>query len=485
MTRQVVVPPLFDPSLELLRIPGDEVLDVNASFFSRLTGTTHLRRLTDAAEEGRFSNERTHDALLVTAAAAVLARGRHDLGRMRAIDLVLRLSSVDDPALRLSSRRLEVVGGTTQRGLDIVSAAAATRLFRRESDDVRTLLYGQRVHLLIENYQQLPASAMIMEALTGSPVVLCGSFAAAHRAALEALPPFSQAVGFDSWLPSWQLRKEWAPRVPEVRWIRRARDWSAGVPWSGRLEPEVAALFPPEAWEDCVGATLTISDLRSWASVAGTNGIRTDLRPLLRRVAGNHLAVELLTGAPGVSLRHTSSAARRLFVEAGPRLNLISRFRLPAMPGAPVASTWDGVPVRRDIQADHDFARWHGFTVPGSEGSGIDAADLTALRRRLSARTDLHPARFAASSLAPPSCPPLWDSSAALVNPAGGTDGPSRETFLVNLRTGDAAKFDPRLVHVVRRLEAGDSTCLDVLSNTARRRVAGQLARAGVMGIAT
>ncbi|MGW7364409.1 hypothetical protein ACWGI8_13520 [Streptomyces sp. NPDC054841] len=484
--RQVVMPPLFDLSLEPVLDPGDELLDLNAEFVDRLAGTENLRSPAAAYELGRLGEGdpagRRTKALFARAAVAIMGRGNHDAGRLRAVGMALRLSGESDPALRLAADDVEIVDGTTESGADVVSAAARTGLFGPTTVRARDFAPGRRVHLLVETDQQLPAAAALMDVLGAERVVLCGRFAADHRAALRALHPFSAAAGFDSWAPSWRLRQEWAPDGAPVHWVRRAADWRPGVPWAGWLEPEEAALLPEDAWRECRGAALTVARLESWAGVTGTDGTRTDLEPVLKSAGAERLAAELLIGAPGVGADEARATARRLLSGPGPRLAGLSPFRLRAARGREVPGSWDGVPLTRVGAEGHDLPRWDRFGAPGTPGEADRDALVGALNAELGSETDLYPGRFACCVLARPDRTPLWEPSAAVVGAEGeGPDGRGPGSFVVNLRTGSAFRLHPKLAPVVERLASGDNAVLDRLSGTVRTKLSDQLVRAGVM----
>ncbi|MGW3149931.1 hypothetical protein ACWDG1_35745 [Streptomyces sp. NPDC001177] len=486
MTRHVVIPPLFDPSLEPLLDPTDEPLDLNREFTSRITGAGHLRSLAAAYDLGQLDGNdpagRRTKALFLRAAVAITARtDRHDAARLRAMGVAMRLSGENDPALRLAADDVEIVDGTTERGADVVSAAARTALFGAEADRARDHAPGQRVHLLVETDQQLPAAAALMEVLGAERVVLCGRFVRAHRTALAALHPFSAATGFDDWVPSWRLRKEWTTDGTPVHWVRRASDWRPGSVWAGWLEPDQAALLPTQAWRGCRGAALTVARLKSWSAVTSADGTRTDLEPVVELADEASLAVELLVGAPGVGADETRATAKRLASGPGPRLAGLSPFRLRAADCHDVPDSWDGLPLTRAVTG-HDLARWDRFSAPDTLGETDRDAVLGALNAEFAAETDLYPGRFACCVLAHTAPAPVWEPSAAVVADEGeGPDGQGPGSFVVNLRTGSAFRLHPRLAPVVERLASGDATVLDRLSDTTRTKLSGQLVRAGVM----
>ncbi|MDM4719453.1 hypothetical protein QTQ03_07515 [Micromonospora sp. WMMA1363] len=484
MTRWLVLPPLFDLSLEPVLEPGDHVLDLNADFVDRRTGTANLRALSttyDRHRPGTEAAERATKSLFVRAAASIMSRGAYDWGRLRAIGLALRLSAETDPAIRLAVDDVEIVDGTTESAADVVSAATRTALFTPEVDRVRGWAPGARVHLLVETDQQLPAAAALVGALGADRVVLCGRFAAAHRAALRARQPFA-AADFEDWAPSWRLRREWVPDGGTPRWVRRAADWHPGGPWAGWLEPAQAALLPARAWRDCRGVTLTVARLSTWSAVTGTDGTRTDLEPV-RAVAGDdRLAVELLVGCPGMAAAATGTTARRLLSEPGPRLAGLSPFRLRATDGQPYEQ-WDGVPLTRLVSPEHDLPRWDRFRTPGTLGDVDRHLAVSALTAELSAGSDLYPGRLACCVLARRNQPPpMWEPSAAVVAEDGpGPDGRGPGTFVANLRTGGAFRLHPKLTPVVDRLATGDAGVWNHLSDTVRTKLSGQLIRAGVI----
>lgn len=487
MARRLLVPPLFDLSLAPDLAPEDELLDLNAAFVARLTGEAHLRGLAAGYASGVHgtdddSAEAATKALFVRATGAVLARGRHDAGRLRAVGVALRLSGEDDPALRLAGDDVELVGGSTEAGADVLAAADRTTLWEPETERAHDWARGHRVHLLIETDQQLPAAARIIAATGPERTVLCGRFAADHAQALRALGPFARAAGIEEWSPAWRLRPEWAPDGEPVNWVRGATTWRTGEPWAGWLEPEEAALLPEEAWSDCRGAALTVARLESWARVAGTHGTPVGLEHVLKLAGPDRLAVELLVGAPGVGAEETTATARRLVAGPGPRLAGFSPFRLPAARGRTVPDSWDGLPLTRTAVGHHDLPRWDPFDAPGTLGRPERTTLIAALTGEFGADTDLFPGRFAGSAAGAPGPEPLWEPSAAVVHEEGrGPDGRGPGPFVVNLRSGGAFRLHPRLAPVVERLASGDTTVLDRLGETVRTKLSGQLVRAGVM----
>ncbi|MEV7939936.1 hypothetical protein AB0O82_27850 [Kitasatospora sp. NPDC088264] len=489
----MVLPPLFDPSLEPELGPDDELIDVNAHFVARLAGTGALAALADDYALGRRggsdpAEDRTR-ALFARAAARVTAlvtaRGSHGAGRLRAMGMALRLAGEADPALRLAADDVELVDGTTECGADVVLAAQRTELLGPEARWTRAAAPDGRVHLVIETDQQLPAAAVLLEALGPGRVVLCGRFATAHREALRALAPFSAAAGFDDWAPAWRLGKEWSGDDTPVRWVRRAADWQAGAPWAGWLTPDEAAALPAGAWRECRGAALTVARLASWAEVTGADGSRTDLRAVLDAadaVDGALLRVELLVGAPGVGAEETGAAARSLLSGPGPRLAGLSPFRLPTAGGGAAPQAWDGVPLIRHPAPGHDLPRWDRFSGPGTLDEAARAAAIGALNAELGAVADLFPGRFACCVLAAPDGTAVWEPSAAVVAGEGpGPDGQGPGSFVVNLRTGSAFRLHPKLTPVVERLSSGDTAVLDRISDGARRKLTDRLVQAGVM----
>ncbi|MFI9627278.1 hypothetical protein [Streptomyces sp. NPDC052042] len=489
--RQVMLPPLFDPSLEPDLGAGGELLDVNAHFIARLTGAEALGALADAYALGRRGGSDAATtrakALFARAAARITARGSHDAGRLRAMGMALRLAGEDDPALRLAADDVELVDGTTESGADVVRAARRTRLLGPETAWACAAAPKGRVHLVVETDQQLPAAAALMEALGPERVVLCGRFAAAHREALGSLAPFSAAAGFEDWAPSWRLRKEWSGDGTPVHWVRRAADWRAGVPWAGWLAPAEAAALPGEAWHACRGAALTAARLTSWAEVTGADGDTTDLRPVLDLAGETSLAVELLVGAPGTSADEAGTTALSLLHGPGPRLAGLSPFRLSTARGGRAPDGWDGVPLTRHASPDHDLPRWDRFSAPGTLDASARTAAIGTLNAELGAVAELYPGRFACCVLAPGTAgsrpePPPWEPSAAVVAEEGpGPDGQGPGSFVVNLRTGSAFRLHPRLTSVVERLSSGDTAVLDRISDAVRTKLTGRLVRAGVM----
>ncbi|ABP55484.1 hypothetical protein [Salinispora tropica] len=485
MTRRVVLPPLFDLSLEPVLGPGDELFDGNAEFLARLTAPMGLRALAAAsapAGSGVAATEAATKALFAEAAATIMDRGRHDWGRLRAMGLALRLSAEADPAIRLAVDDVELVGGTTESGADVVSAAARTALFAPEADRAHAWASGSRVHLLVETDQQLPAAAGMAVALGPHRVTLCGRFAAAHQKALRALAPFT-AAEFEDWTPSWRLRREWAPEGEDIRWVRDAHQWYPGRPWAGWLAPEQAVLLPARAWRECRGVALTVARFSSWSAVTGVSGVDTDLETVRRLVGDDRLAVELLVGAPGLDADVTTTAARRLRSGPGPRLAGLSPFRLTSLRGSRGSTTWGGVPLTRQDSPQHDLPRWDRFHGPAS----LDDADrqriTSTLTAEFGAETELYPGRLACCALAPGFQPPaMWEPSAAVVEVSGaGPDGRGPGSFVVNLRTGSAFRLHPRLTPVVRRLANGDAAVWQHLSDTVRTKLSGQLVRAGAI----
>ncbi|MEV7776418.1 hypothetical protein [Kitasatospora sp. NPDC086791] len=502
----MVLPPLFDPSLAPDLGPGDELIDVNARFIARLAGPGALAGLAEDYALGRRggtdpAEDRTK-ALFARAAARVTARGGRSAGRLRAVGMALRLAGEADPALRLAADDVELVGGTTERGADVVRAAERTGLLGPELRWARTAVPDGRAHLLIETDQQLPAAAALLTALGPERVVLCGRFAVAHREALRALAPFS-AAGFEDWTPAWRLGEEWSGDGTPVRWVRRAADWRAGGPWAGWLAPDEAAALPAEAWRDCRGAALTVARLASWAEVTGADGGRTDLRAVLAAADGAPLRVELLVGAPGVSAEETGASARSLLSGPGPGLAGLSPFRLPAVragaavragDGAPAAGdgapqtwdgapqTWDGVPLTRHPAPEHDLPRWDRFSAPGTLDDTARAAAIGVLNAELGAVAELFPGRFACCVLAEPDRTPVWEPSAAVVAEEGpGPDDRGPGSFVVNLRAGSAFRLHPKLTPVVERLASGDTAVLDRIGDGVRRKLTDRLVQAGVM----
>jgi hypothetical protein len=485
MARRLLVPPLFDLTLAPELAPDDELLDLNAAFVARLTGEAHLRDLAT-----RYATER-HDsdgdraqaatkALFARAAETVLARGRHDAGRLRAVSVALRLSGENDPALRLAGDDVELLDGTTEAGPDVLLAAARTSLWEPETEHARTWARGHRVHLLIETDQQLPAAARLIEAIGPERTVLCGRFATEHAQALRALGPFTRAADIEEWAPSWQLRPQWTTDGEPVNWVRRAAAWRPAEPWAGWLEPQEAARLPEEAWSHCRGAALTVARLESWARVTGTQGTPVDLEHVLKLAGPKRLAVELLVGAPGVSAKETTRAARRLVTGPGPRLAGFSPFRLPAARGRTTPDTWDGLPLTRAAAPHHDLPRWDPFDAPGTLGRPERTALINALTEEFAAHTDLFPGRFAGSAARAHEPEPSWEPSATVVHEEG-PEPNSPGPFVVNLRSGGAFRLHPRLAPVVKRLASGDTTVLDRLTPTVRTKLSGQLVRTGVM----
>ncbi|WP_338674975.1 hypothetical protein V1460_19775 [Streptomyces sp. SCSIO 30461] len=488
----MVLPPLFDPSLEPDLGPDHELLDVNARFIARLTGAEALGELAGAyalaGPGGGDPAEARTKALFARAAARITARGSHDTGRLRAMGVALRLAGEDDPALRLAADDVELVGGTTESGADVVLAAERTALLGPETLWARTAVApDRRVRLVVETDQQLPFAVALLTAFGPERVVLCGRFTATHGTALRALAPFSKAAGIDDWAPSWRLRKEWSGDGTPIHWVRRAADWRPGVPWAGWLPPGEAATLPGEAWGECLGAALTVARLASWAEVTGADGSRTDLRPVVDLAGAAPLAVELLVGAPGSSADETGSTARRLLIGPGPRLAGLSPFRLPTAPGDREPNTWDGVPLNRHAAPDHDLPRWDRFDAPGTLDEAARAAAINGLNAELGSMADLFPGRFACCVIAQGgtgqrSEPSLWEPSAAVVAEHGpGPDGRGAGSFVVNLRTGSAFRLHPKLAPVVERLSSGDTAVLDRISDAVRTKLTGRLVEAGVM----
>uniref|UniRef100_A8LVW7 Uncharacterized protein n=1 Tax=Salinispora arenicola (strain CNS-205) TaxID=391037 RepID=A8LVW7_SALAI len=485
MTRQVVLPPLFDLSLEPVLAPGDGLLDANAEFLGRLAGPTGLHTLSATfarPQPGVEATEQATKALFVQAAKTIMDRGRYDWGRLRAVGLALRLAAETDPAIRLAVDDVELVNGTTESGADVVSAAARTPLFAPEADRARAYAPGARVHLLVETDQQLPAAAALAVALGPHRVVLCGRFAAAHQEALRTLAPFA-AAGFEDWSPSWRLRREWTPEGDGVRWVRDASEWSPGGPWAGWMAPEQAALLPAQAWRECQGVTLTVARLTSWSAVTGASGARTDLEPVRRLAGDDRLAVELLVGSPGMDADATATTVRLLRSGPGPRLAGLSPFRLTSLARQRGPSHWDGVPLTRLPSPRHDLPRWDRFHGPGSLDDVDRQLTTSTLTTELGAETDLYPGRLACCSLARGiQSPTTWEPSATVVAASGpGPDGRGPGSFVVNLRTGSAFRLHPRLAPVVQRLASGDATVWQHLSETVRSKLSGQLVRAGAI----
>lgn len=433
--RLVVVPPLFDLTLTPVIEADDRLIDLNAHFVHRLTTPEALRRLEERVPE--------QDAVFVRAAGSVLERARTGFGALRATGLALRFAAEDDPALRLAGDDVELVDGSTESSAQVVAAAAATRLFDPEVELAGTA--GQEIHLVLETDQQLPAVVRIVAAVGARNVVLCGRFAAEHRAALSYVEAL-RGVRFDEWAPRWRLADGWARRP--VTWVKRSHDWTPGGEWAGWLAPRDVLALPGEAWATCLGLTVTAARVRG-TEVVDVHGETVDLRDFSP-------SIELLVGAPGVSAEETRETALRLVSEG--RLAGLSPFRLPA--GAP--PVWAGTELDLVESAGHDLPRWTRFAGR--------TAELAELNAELASRTDLYPGRFAGCCLSREDEPGDWDPSAAVV-----------DSSVVNLRTGRAFRVHPKLAPVLERLANGDENALTRLPEAGRVKLADQLVRTGAL----
>lgn len=492
MNEILIVPPLTDCTTTVVAPPSVELLDLNDHFVQRLSGPGHLADTANRLDTPTADAAQALRALFALAAAAVMRRGSYDRARLRAIGMALRLAGDTDPAISLSLDDLELTNGTTESGVDVVSAAAKTRLFDPEIALARHRAGDRLVRVVTDTDQQLPAAVALSQALGRNRTVLCGRFAAQHQQALQRLRALA-GIRIDSWRPVRRFRAEWVGSSQTVRWVTAPGEATPEISWAGWLDAAETAAVPDTAWETCLGMTLTVARLDSWGAAVGVHGTRADLREVFSRLRQDvPCAVELLVGAPGVDQAALMAAVALLTARVpaqspfvGAALAGLRPFRLPRS----AASHWDGVPVQRRPQPGRDLARWVDFSAPGTLMHEERRHTIQTLLAELAPEVDLYPGRLAASVTTAqrdqnttPRNRLEWNPYAQVVHadhPDGYGHRPS--AFVANLRTGTAFRLHPRLVPVVDAVADGDGQRLDRLPSAARAKLLDQLTRAGAL----
>ncbi|RKN43992.1 hypothetical protein [Streptomyces hoynatensis] len=508
-SRLVVLPPLGDPTLAPALAAGEELLDAAGAFVGRLADPAGLAGEAARLDRpgGPAAQGRAERALFLRACADALAEAElPDPTALRAVGMALRLRSAGDPEITAALDDLWLRHGSTQRGADVLRAAAGSALFAPEvAAAARAVAAAGAAEVVVDSDRQLPFAFALAAAAPPATLTLTGRFVARHHAALARL----DAPG----------RARLSPRARRlllggcggpgnadpVVWVTRAAECPARGPWAGWLDAESVARLPAGATARCAGLVVTVAGLRTWGRAVGERGHPVDLAavvpPLAARVP---VAVEVLVGAPGVpAVEYERLVAEE--VRAPVRLAGFRPFRLP-LPGTPHA--W-AVPPRPAAELP-DLARWlpyddetddtgapdepaapaaaaesagpGGQAGPGSPGPGGPGG--YAWRQRLigellagrAAGLDLFPGRVAAAVTQPSRWPRVhgswcWDPAARAVGtehlaPDGGPPG----RFLVSLRGGGITRLSGHTAAVVDRLRHGGARASALLGRLAPAR---------------
>lgn len=480
----LVIPPLTDPTL---RTDREGVLDLNEAFLRRVTSAAKLRALAAADDHEGANPSRALGAAFARAAAQVLERGVRDGAYLRALGYGMR--RVEDEVFSFSLDDIQIRGGTTQNSADLLRADERSGVWDAEAAELsRRVDPEERVELLVESDQQLPAAIALVRSRPG-PTVLTGAFASAHRTALERSVGVTVRPGR---IPRY-VREGWTGDR-DLLWVTRAGHWRPGRAWAGWLEPGQLAGLPREAFASCRGLVLTLADVPAPGTGLGGDGSRADLG-LLVSLLPEHVSLraDVLVGAPGVSaktsLRLPGELAAGLLGRpvalAGAR-----PFRLTSVTGWPQA---------RDRRPHGDLAVWWSFTAEDTaapEERDAVVGELLSAREHVG---ELLPGRIAAAVGAPPApardaapAPPArgadtrWDPSARVVtvlNAAVDERGPGH--FIADLRTGRARRLPRPLVDVVAACSRGDTSALDRLPREHFRRLTDQLLSSRILWGAT
>lgn len=461
-----VVPPLSDPTIELVDARG--LVDLDTSFRDRLTGPRALREAISSADP--------LTALFLSAVGPVVERGAHRSAALRAQGVALRAAGAADPALHLTADDVELVEGTTESGDSVATAAERTRLFGPETAAVVRAVGHGAVRIVVQTDQQLPAALCTAAAVGPAHLQLVGAFARAHRAALLALPALHGAEVVDRSL-RWRVRQSWTGG--------ESIDWYSSVPrtsrpWAGWLELQDVLAVPAAAWTQCRGLVVTVAGCGPGRQYLSPSGQWCDLGPVLDRVAASTpVRLELLAGVPGRSLDMTRHDA--LAVAADRRVGLagLRRFRLARALGQ--ANRWNGAVIRPRPVIKNDLARSVDFETPHGPTNEETRAMIDDVLSDLSRPGGLLPGRFAGPVLSGLGSSSGWSADGALAETDGaGPDGRGPGTFVVNFRSGRAFRLHDRLAPIVTRIAKGDTAALARLSEGTRDRLCRQLVHAGV-----
>lgn len=487
----LIVPPLADPTLEIRA--SQDVVDLNAGFFSRHADADHAATLAD-----RFDRPDTPDpltALSLAAAATILAVPRPDRAHLRALGTVLRAVSADDDGLDLAVDDVHLRRGSTQSSPAVARAVDRTSLFAPEQEAARRLASADSVALLIDTDIQLPGALAIARSLRGACLRLCGRFAAAHDEALRAALRRHADVSFADDLArssgdsasaaltlTRHLRAAWSGAFQGLRWVAADDRPPTTGAWAGWLDAERVDRLSDADTRRCAGVVVAVASHVGGGTFVGPSGGRVDLTSALAALpASSQAFAELLVGTPATSRDAVARTAARLVDGAPVQLAGLRPYRLPTG-----VDEWGGAPVTLEPpDPAHDLPRWRTGTAPGMLTVEDRDAAVQALLADTTERADLFPGRVAGAVTGDVGLVPLegvggWDRSSALVTTrrCAPDEGPPGD-FLVSLRTGSVARLSPGLAGVVCRLAAGDAEVRHAVPGTAWERLTRRLAAAG------
>jgi hypothetical protein len=468
----VVVPPLGDPTTDLVAGPGEQVLDLNQCFARRAGDPAALRALAarlDSPGAGAGSRSAAQQCLLALAAADVLSRpGPLTPGLLtpwlRALGAALRAVSAGDPGLTATLDDITLRAGSTQSSRDTALAAARSTLFAAELEHPELAGAGV-VEIVVDADQQLPAAFQLVARLSQRDqvpaVVLSGRFVARHRVGLDLVPAL-RGVRLSGQVRSRTVSRQYLPAgTPPPVWVTGTDDLPETGPWAAWLDASALDAVPRPAWERCTGLVVSAS------GPAGLDGAAGLLDQLAGRIPA---ALEVIVGVPGEPAAGVPSGPDDAWWAPWRHRLRLAGFR----PYRRTAGPGEGAP-------DDDLARW----VPPPSGGGPAPALPPPWAV---ARHDLFPGRVAAALFAADDPPPpegyrVDPSVRAVRLNAASPDDDGPGDFLVDLRTGRLTRVRPSLARLARSLtqDSAAPAALAALHRAPGGELLTGLTRAGVL----
>jgi hypothetical protein len=492
----LVLPPHRDVTCVPEAPEGWHVLDVARGFCQRVGAREFLVQAAEAREQAAATPQSLRELLLLRAALALFQRGSEAPHRpLRALGAALTALSGPPSGVRLRLDDIELEGGTTERSLDALRAAAMPALYTEDLERAAGRLAGaERVRLWLEKDLQLPAAVALAEACPSEvPLEVAGPFAETHRRVLAALPAFQRASFPQDVAPlRWRVVPLEDGREP-LGWVPEGAEPPVRELWAGHVA--LGALLEPELLETsgCCTAVVGFCAVDE-AGVLGSDGLRLPLEPLARaverlRAAGIRVVAEWWVGAPGVDeAAHERTCA---WLGERPLFDWVAGVRQFHWTRGRAGQDFGGVPVRfLAPPEDRDLARSVPWEAPGSVAPGRQGELLTALAGRLLQRAPLSPGRVAWALMHPPAPPApggaltRLDGDCALVRLPATLEGVVKPTwYAANLRTGGVLAVDARLVPLLARWErpALASEALASLPEAQRSKLEATLKSRGVL----
>ena len=441
--RLMILPPRADPTLEV-EAAGWTVVDMERAFADRVLRPDRLLQEAAAAAASGAATRR----LLLLRSAAELLDAPHRQTRLRAMGAAYAGICDPESGLELRLDDLELTAGTTERLADVLALPARRSPFVPEIEAAVAAATGaERVLVWLEQDQQLPAAAALVERLSasGRPGV-AGAFASAHWRTLGARPPLSAARLVATPAVTRRLRVVPGHANGEATAWRDAPGEPVpdGV-WAGRvsLSEVVGGALPLDRCRFAVAGFCAAHD-----EVVAPDGWRIPRAEMARaRPASLRLVGEWLVGAPGIGRQDLERTLAE--EDRAPLFDWIAGLRRFHWPVDRAGVTWAGREVVvGEPPAELDLARFRPVACPGTIAPDQLDDVIAGLFRRLDERAPLVAGRIAAAFASQQPAPVAGrrvelDPDCALVE-LPGDDGRARWTA-VNLRTGVALALDARL----------------------------------------